>query len=37
MDKCKVSLSEKNFIYDKIFIIDDEELDTLELSKNNII
>jgi hypothetical protein len=33
IDKCKISSTEKNYIYDKIFLNDEEELDGIELSK----
>jgi len=32
VDKCKISTSQKNYIYDKILINDDENLDGIELS-----
>ena len=33
MRKCKISAAQKNYIFDKIFINDDEELDGITLSK----
>ena len=37
IEKCKISAAQKNYICDKIFINDAEELDGITLSKKNII